>query len=51
MGDRTQLSRVLAGERLAKIEGVFRQHFQLGLETRDINGKEVREALEDVLHN
>jgi len=43
MGDRTQLSRVLAGERLAKIERVFRQHFQLGLETRDINGKEVKQ--------
>jgi len=43
MGGRTQLSRVLAGEKFAKIAGVFRQHFQLGLETRDINGKEVKQ--------
>ena len=42
MVDRARLSRILSGERFGRIEGVFRRHFQLGLETRDIEGKEIR---------
>ncbi|UCE99008.1 MAG: helix-turn-helix domain-containing protein [Planctomycetota bacterium] len=44
MGGRAQLSRVLSGERFLRIEVVFRQHFQLGLETRGISGKEIKQT-------
>jgi len=42
MGSKSQLSRVLSGERFRRIEGVFRQHFQFGLETRDTEGREIK---------
>lgn len=42
MGDKSQLSKLLSKEEFRRIEGVFRKHFQFGLETRDISGKEIR---------
>ncbi len=42
MGKKKQSGRFLAGEQFEKIESVFRKHFQLGLETRNVGGKEIR---------
>lgn len=43
MVDRPTLMKLLAKEGFEKIEGVFRKHFHLGLETRDIQGKEIKQ--------
>ena len=43
MAKKTQLSGVLPKDVFAKIENVFRKHFQLGLETADIRGKEIKQ--------
>ena len=37
------LARLLGKERFDRIEGIFRRHFQLGLETRNIQGKEIKQ--------
>ena len=42
MGDKSQLTRLFAKEKFEEIEGVFRKHFQLGLETTNISGKEIK---------
>ena len=42
MGKKKQSGRFLAGEKFERIESVFRKHFQLGLETRNVGGKEIR---------
>ena len=42
MGEKLRLSKLLAKGGFEKIEGVFRKHFQLGLETRDIRGEEIK---------
>ena len=42
MGDKSQLSKLLSKQRFERIEGVFRRHFQFGLETRGISGKEIK---------
>jgi two-component system response regulator YesN len=42
MGDRAQLTKLFAKEKFEEIEGVFRKHFQLGLETTSISGKEIK---------
>ncbi len=41
---KTQLSEILPEEKFKEIENVFRKHFQLGLETTDINGKEIKQV-------
>lgn len=41
MADKGSLVKLLGREKFEKIEGVFRTHFQLGLETRDIHGKRI----------
>jgi len=43
MADRPTLIKLLAKEGFEKIEGVFRKHFHLGLETRNIQGKEIKQ--------
>jgi len=42
MTDKSRLTRLLAGEKFEKIAGVFRKHFQLGLETTNISGTEIK---------
>ena len=42
MGDKSQLTKLFAKEKFEEIEGVFRKHFQLGLETANISGKEIK---------
>lgn len=42
MGDKSQLAKLFAKEKFEEIERVFRKHFQLGLETANIDGKEIR---------
>ena len=42
MAKESGLAESLGQERFEKIEGVFRKHFHLGLETRDIEGKEIK---------
>ena len=41
MGNRVEISEVFAREKFERIERIFRRHFQLGLETTDIRGREV----------
>jgi len=43
MADKSSLKKLLATEKFERIEGVFRKHFQLGLETRNIGGKEIKQ--------
>ena len=43
MADKVSLVKLLGKEKFDKIEGVFRRHFQLGLETRNIRGKEIKQ--------
>ncbi|MCH7557356.1 MAG: PocR ligand-binding domain-containing protein [Planctomycetes bacterium] len=43
MADKVSLIKLLGKEKFEKIEGIFRRHFQLGLETRDIRGKEIKQ--------
>lgn len=42
MADKSEFSKLLTKEKFEKIESVFRKHFQLGLETRDSRGKEMK---------
>jgi two-component system response regulator YesN len=42
MDNKKRLTELLAGEKFERIEGVFRQHFQLGLETTNISGGEIK---------
>ena len=42
MPDKSSLTKLLAAKKFERIEGVFRKHFQLGLETRNIQGKEIK---------
>jgi len=42
MTEKSQLTRFLTTEKFEKIESVFRKHFQLGLETTNIRGKEIK---------
>ena len=42
MGDKSQLTKLFAKEKFEEIERVFRKHFQLGLETTNISGKEIK---------
>jgi ligand-binding sensor protein len=41
MGEQLGLTELLTAERFARIERVFRRHFQLGLETTDPDGQRV----------
>jgi two-component system response regulator YesN len=50
MGDKSQLSKLPAKGKFAEIEGVFRRHFQLGLETTDIKGKEIKKMCSGDCH-
>ncbi len=43
MADKVSLVKLLGREKFERIEGVFRRHFQLGLETRNIRGKEIKQ--------
>ncbi|MCP4257574.1 MAG: helix-turn-helix domain-containing protein [Planctomycetes bacterium] len=43
MADKVSLVKLLGKEKFERIEGVFRRHFQLGLETRNIQGKEIKQ--------
>jgi two-component system response regulator YesN len=43
MADRVSLVKLLGKEKYERIEGVFRKHFQLGLETRNIQGREIKQ--------
>ena len=38
---KTELTKLLDAEKFAKIEAVFREHFQLSLETTDTKGKAI----------
>ena len=42
MGNIVGLTRLLGEGKFERIESVFRKHFQLGLETRNVSGKEIR---------
>lgn len=42
MADKTELTKLLTRGKFERIEGVFRKHFQLGLETTNIRGAEIR---------
>ncbi len=37
------LTKLLGKEKYERIEGIFRKHFQLGLETRNIQGREIKQ--------
>lgn len=41
MIEKVSLAKLLGKDKFERIEGVFRRHFQLGLETRNIHGKEI----------
>lgn len=43
MADKVSLMKLLGKEKFERIEGIFRKHFQLGLETRNIQGKEIKQ--------
>ena len=43
MADKVSLVKLLGKEKFERIEGVFRKHFQLGLEARNIQGKEIKQ--------
>ncbi len=43
MADKVSLIKLLGKEKFERIEAVFRKHFQLGLETRNIRGKEIKQ--------
>jgi two-component system response regulator YesN len=42
MAGKSALTKLLTREKFGRIEGVFRKHFQLGLETTNISGVEIR---------
>jgi two-component system response regulator YesN len=41
MGEQAQLTELLTAEKFARIEGVFRRHFQIGLETAGADGERI----------
>jgi two-component system response regulator YesN len=43
MADKVSLVKLLGKEKFERIEGVFRKHFQLGLETRNIRSREIKQ--------
>jgi len=43
MADKVSLVKLLGKEKFERIEGVFRKHFRLGLETRNIRGREIKQ--------
>jgi len=43
MADKVSLVKLLGKEKFERIEGVFCKHFQLGLETRNIQGREIKQ--------
>jgi two-component system response regulator YesN len=47
MAEKVSLVKLLGKDKFEKIEKVFRRHFQLGLETRNIQGKEIRQMCSD----
>jgi len=50
MADKSQLTKLFAKEKFEKIESVFRKHFQLGLETTDISGREIKKMCSGDCH-
>ena len=50
MADKSRLSEILPEEKFAKIEDIFRKHYQLGLETTDIRGKEIKKMCSGDCH-
>jgi two-component system response regulator YesN len=42
MGDKSQLAKLFVKEKFEEIERVFCKHFQLGLETTSVRGKEIK---------
>jgi len=50
MADKSQLGKLLSKGKFAEIESVFRKHFQLGLETTDIDGKEIKKMCSGDCH-
>jgi two-component system response regulator YesN len=50
MDKKSDLTELLKKDRFAKIEEIFRTHFQLGLETTDINGREVKKMCSEDCH-
>ena len=42
MSEKSALTKLLTREKFERIEGVFREHFQLGLEMTNINGTEIK---------
>jgi two-component system response regulator YesN len=42
--------KALGGEKFRQIESLFRKHFQLGLETRNIGGKEIKRLCSEDCH-
>ena len=50
MTDKSRLTKLLAGEKFEKIAGVFRKHFQLGLETTGISGAEIKKLCSSDCH-
>jgi two-component system response regulator YesN len=42
MDNKKQLTKLLTDEKFERIKGVFRKHFQLGLETTNISGAEIK---------
>jgi len=43
MADEVSLVKLLGKEKFERIEGIFCKHFQLGLETRNIRGREIKQ--------
>ncbi len=43
MADKVSLVKLLGKEKFERIEGIFCKHFQLGLETRNIRGREIKQ--------
>ena len=50
MAEKVSLVKLLGKEKFEKIEGVFHRHFQLGLEARNIQGKEIRQMCSGDCH-
>jgi len=47
MGNRVEISEVFTREKFKRIEGIFRRHFRLGLETTDVRGREIDSMCSD----
>ncbi len=50
MGDKSQSTKLFTREKFEEIERVFRRHFQLGLETTNIGGKEIKRMCSSDCH-